>query len=444
MSSEQAEPGEGVARGSAPLFWAQIAGNAGLFAALIAVTRAVGPTGRGTFAFITVAALFAAYVARFGITEATTVFAAQRPHERAVLLANTVLSVTTAAAVAAAVVCGVLLATPRGRPPGVGEAEIAVIGAAMLASSLADAGYMFALGCSRFRFHALVTITASWLYAATMWLTWLTVGLTVVRAAALWVAFQAIKAFVLLAASVRAEGLGRPSRRLLRESASFGLRAWIGSLSTAFNDRIDQVLVALIASEAVLGIYATAVNSFEILLYLAGAAATAMLPLVARVDPALRTERVLRAFRSTALLTLVAAAIAAVVGPPLLPLVFGEPFEASTGPFLLLLPGALGFVALGIFTSALVASSAPGRSSAGPLVSLVLVLALDLLLIPRFGASGAAVAASAALLAGGATALVLYRRRDPFGARDLLVPRRADAGMLRALARPFVRERPAR
>ena len=67
------------------------------------------------------------------------------------------------------------------------------------------------------------------------------------------------------------------------------MRAWIGTLSTAFNERLDQILVALLASEAVLGIYATAVNAFDVLLYLAAAAATAMVPLVARADPALRT-----------------------------------------------------------------------------------------------------------------------------------------------------------
>jgi O-antigen/teichoic acid export membrane protein len=123
----------------------------------------------------------------------------------------------------------------------------------------------------------------------------------------------------------------------------------------------------------------------------------------------------------------------------LFPLVFGSAFERSAGPFLWLLPGALGFVALAIFSNALVASSAPGLSSTGPLVSLALGVALDLVLIPPFGASGAAAAAATGLLAGGATALGLYRRVATFPVSALLVPERRDLELLQALTRPFWR-----
>ena len=56
-----------------------------------------------------------------------------------------------------------------------------------VASGLADAGYMFVLGCSRFRLHALVTATAAWLYAGTMWLLAVTGEITVVHATLIWV-----------------------------------------------------------------------------------------------------------------------------------------------------------------------------------------------------------------------------------------------------------------
>jgi O-antigen/teichoic acid export membrane protein len=132
--------------------------------------------------------------------------------------------------------------------------------------------------------------------------------------------------------------------------------------------------------------------------------------------------------------TLSGVAVAAVVGPPLLVLVFGAPFDASIGPFLWLLPGTIGYVALGIFSSALVASSSPGLSSFGPLVSLGVGVVLDVLLIPPLGAEGAAMAASAALLAGGATALILYRRRASFSVDALIRPRPGDLDVLKALA----------
>jgi O-antigen/teichoic acid export membrane protein len=440
VAADEGQP-ETIAAASAPLFWAQVLGNAGLLVAVVFIARSLGPAGRGTVSFITVTAIVAATVSRVGVTDATTVFAAQRPLVRPTLLANVVLCVSGAALSAALVVCGGLLLAPSLRPAGVGDAELVVMALAMVCSGLADAGYMFVLGCSRFRLHAAVTIAAAWLYAGTIGLVSATTGLTVLRAAGIWVAFQAIKAIVLLAASARAEGVGRPDVRLLAESVAFGAKAWIGTLSTAFNERVDQILVALLASEAALGIYATAVNVFEPLVYLAGATATAILPLAARSHPARRAEHVLGAFRSVSMLTLAGILVAAVAGPPLIPRVFGRDFDPAVEPFLWLLPGALGFVALAIFSNALVAASSPGRSSAGPLVSLALGVVLDLLLIPPHGATGAAVAASAALLAGASVSLALFWLGSPFPLRAVVVPQRRDLGLLRTLTKPPVRRR---
>jgi O-antigen/teichoic acid export membrane protein len=437
---------EAFARGPATLFWAQVLGNAGLLAALIVIARALGPTGRGTIAFIAVTAILSARVTRLGVSDASIVFAAQRPQLRPALLANLVLWVTAAAVVAAAAVAAILVARPSWRPDGIGDPELAILALGILASALVDAGYSFVLGCSRFGVHAAITVATAWLYALAVTTVWVTVDLTVARAALIWVVVQAIKALVLLWVSARTSGLGRPDRALLRESIGFGIRAWVGSLSDALNDRIDQILIAFIATEATLGVYAVAVNAWEILLYLPGAAATAVLPSVARADLTLRVEQVLKAFRSVALITLSGLAVAAVLGPPLLVAVFGAPFDASIAPFLWLLPGTLGYVALGIFSSALVGSSSPGLSSFGPLVSLAVGIALDLVLIPSHGAEGAAIAASAALLAGGATALVLYRTRATFALGALVRPRAGDLDVLKALVgllsrRPRLAER---
>jgi Na+-driven multidrug efflux pump len=87
-----------------------------------------------------------------------------------------------------------------------------------------------------------------------------------------------------------------------------------------------------------------------------------------------------------------------------------------------------------VFTNALAATAAPGRSSLASLVTLVTGVTLDLLLIPPFGASGAAFAATAAFVTGGATAIVLFRLREPFPLGEML-PRPGDVRALVRLAR---------
>jgi O-antigen/teichoic acid export membrane protein len=417
-----------VASGSARLFWAQVVGNAGLFVGLLLIARALGPSGRGTVAFITVMSLLLARIARLGVGEATIVFAAQRPHARPILLANILAFAAIAGSVSGALVCGAL----------------AALGLSVLAAALADAGYKFVAACSRFRLHAFVTITTSWAYAVAIATVWAVFGLTPARAAFAWAAVHVLRALVLFSASALDVGLRPPGLSLLRDSLRFGLRAWVGTLADDLNFRVDQILVAVIASETALGIYAVAVNAYEVLLYLPGGAATALLPLIARSPRELRAERTLHAFRSVALITGASVVVAALLGPALLPAAFGSRFEDSVVPFLLLLPGVLGAVFLAIFTTALIASSAPGLSSLGPLASLSVGLALDFALIPRFGASGAAAAASAAFFAGGVTALLAYRTREHFDWRALVLPRRGDLDILRALVSALPRRRPTR
>ena len=291
-------------RGSALLFWAQIVGNAGLFVGLLLVTRALGPSGRGTVAFITVTALVTAWIARLGVTEATVVFAAQRPEARPVLLSNSLAFSTAAGLAGAAVVCGTLWWAPALRPAGVGTAELAILAICIIAACLADAGYRFLLGCSRFRAHALVTAITSWIYPVLVVILWAVLGLTVALAALVWASTQGLRALLLFSLAARREGgFGRPSRRVLRESISFGVRAWVGTLADSLGFRIDQILIALIASEAALGFYVVAVNLSEMLLYFPGAVSTALLPLAARSDAGSRLGQTLRAFRSASVVT---------------------------------------------------------------------------------------------------------------------------------------------
>jgi O-antigen/teichoic acid export membrane protein len=438
-----ARAGDSLATGSASLFWAKIAGNGGYFVAVLFVARGLGPAGRGTVAFITVTALVVAHVASLGVGEATTVLSARRPSLRPVLRSNA-LAFFLGSGLFSAVLAFAVLLLSGVEPAGVGTAELVILGLGILACAAGEAGYFLLLGEERIRQIAYVTGCSSWVYAALVLALWAGNGLTVGRAALAWTVTEGFRAAVLISLSSRRTVLGRPSWRLLVEEIGFGIRLWVGSLARFLNFRTDQILMGFLASEAALGFYAVAVNTSEVLLYLPSSAATALLPLIARMEPARRGEQTLRAFRSVVFVTAAGVGAAALLGPVLLPAIFGEAFDESVVPFLWLLPGALGFAGSAVFSNALAGSSSPGLSSLGPIVSLVVGIVLDVALIPRFEATGAAAAASAAFLAGGVTALVTYRRVSPFTWRALLVPRRGDLDLLRALAGPLLKARPRR
>ena len=420
-----------VAHGSVLFFASSIVGAAGFFVAALVLARALGPSGRGSVAFITVTALVVARVAKVGLGQATSVLAAQRPGARPMLLSNLLaFSLATSLVVGGLVVGG--LHALGAEPVGDSRTQSAILMAGIVAASLVDDNFL--IGCGRLREAAAISAGGGWLYAASLAVAIATVGLSVDAAVIAWVAAHLTWAVVLAVVGLRTAGLGPPSPRLLAESVRFGARAWLGSASLFLNARLDQILVGLIASDVALGLYAVAVNGAEILLFLPTAIATSLLPAVARDAALTSVERTLRTFRAAAILTLASIVGAAALGWLAIPLVFGSDFGDSVGPFMWLLPGALGYTALSIFSNALLASSAPGSSSFGSSAALGAGLALDLALIPAFGASGAAAAASAAFIVGGATVAILYRKRTTGFGWDELAPTFDDVRFLRLVA----------
>ena len=408
---------------------------------MLLLARVLGPRDRGIIAFVTVTALVTSQLANLGVTEATSVMAARSPSLRPVLLANVTLVTLAGAAAVGVCIAALLDLLPGVRPAGTGGVMLLILVAATTGAASAAAGYAFLQGTSRFGPYARVQASSAWVYAAALAVLQLTVGLTVVRAAVVWTLAQGLSGLVLLVAAASEVGVARPDFGVLRKSVHFGVRAWIGSLSHLLNARTDQIITGIISTEATLGIYAVAVNSGELLYYLASAAATALLPAVVASDPTIRVERTLRVYRALALLTLIGMVAAAALGPVMLPLVFGPRYRPAVGPFLILVPSAIGYATMGLFSRAALGSLAPVRASLGPLAALVIQTALDLILIPRSGASGAAIAATAGLFVGGAVSVSLYRSHSSFAWR-LLLPRRRDLGELRELARRLVR-RPA-
>jgi O-antigen/teichoic acid export membrane protein len=422
------------------LLTGNIVASAGFLAAVLLLARGLPPAERGTIAFITVSAQVVARIAGIGTPQAAAVLAARRPAERPVLLVSAAAFVSSVAALFALVACGGLWLVDDLIPSGVGSVELLLLGAGVLAVALSEAGYGFLIGCSRFRQHMAIQMAVPWTYALLLAVVYAGAGLTVTRAALVWTTAMGAGAVLLAFACLRGIGIARPEVRVLVRSIRFGLRAWVGSLASFLNLRADQVLMGFLATEASLGVYAVAVNGAEVLQFLPAALGLALVPAIAVSEATRRTERTLAVFRMVSLVTLPLIVLAAALGPTVLPAVFGSAYEESVGPFIWLLPGTLGFVAVTVLSNALLGSGSPGTASLPPLAALVVGIALDLILIPRYEATGAAIAATIAPLVGGMVAFLIFRARSRFAWRSVL-PRRSDAVALRRLVSDVVGSR---
>lgn len=420
-----------LASSSALFLGGKLVANIGYFVGVSIVARALGPSGRGTVAFVTVSTLLVATVASLGVGAAAVVFIPKRPELRGRLYTSGVLFVAVSSLVIGTLVIGTMIALGA-EPTGVSAALFAVCIPAAAALALMDLGlsYMVAVGRT---FDFTITIAvAPWIYPGMLALVAAFATVNVGATVAVWFVASAASGVLALLISRRALGAGPFDRALLAEVVPFGFRAWLGGLAGSLNFRIDQMLMGFLATEAALGIYAVAVNVSEVVLYIPSVVGVLLVPLVARTESGARDDAVARVFRLSLLVTLGTSLVGAIVGVVLIPAWFGSAYDGSVRPFLLLLPGSLGFVAMRLFSNALLGSSRPGRSSLAPVVALALGVVLDLALIPPYGASGAAIAASGALVAGGVAAIFIYYRPSRIDLREI-VPRPSDLTDLAAI-----------
>jgi O-antigen/teichoic acid export membrane protein len=192
--------------------------------------------------------------------------------------------------------------------------------------------------------------------------------------------------------------LGRPDGRLAREISSYGMRGQIGGLITLLNLRLDFAFLGAMAGPAVLGTYAVA-SKYAELLRLPGTALTwVCYPHLAGCPADEASTRARRYLRPALLTVLLPAVPAFLLAGPVISLLYGARFAEAVPQARVLLAGMLLAGAAGVASAYLYARGRPGANSLVLGAGLAATVVLDLLLIPAYGALGAAWASTTAYL----------------------------------------------
>lgn len=210
----------------------------------------------------------------------------------------------------------------------------------------------------------------------------------------------------------------RPDPRLARSIASYGIRGQVGGLLTLLNARLDFAILAAWSGPAVLGSYAVASKYAELLRLPSLALTWIAYPRLAKLDAATAARRAVAMARPALVAVALAAVPVFVLAGPVTRLLYGEGFDSAVLPAHVLIAGMVLSGGAGAASGYLYSRGRPGLNSTVLAVGLGLTVVLDLLLIPRHGALGAAVAsATAYLVCDAVLVLVLVRMgrkaRDP-------------------------------
>jgi len=217
--------------------------------------------------------------------------------------------------------------------------------------------------------------------------------------------------------SNREEGLHAPLR--LSQGLPFLLLAGTYYLGS----RIDLIMLGFGSDARDLGIYTVASRSAELLTFVSMASVTAMAPSFARlhaVGDKEQLQSLVKALgRRLVLLTLPPALIMFLFAPQLLPLLYGNHYADGAIVLRILVVAQL-IAVLGGPSGALLNMSGHERSHLfGILAGVLLNVVLNCILVPRYGAVGAAAATCCSVLL--SRSLLLWQVRRKLGVRPTVV-----------------------
>ena len=230
--------------------------------------------------------------------------------------------------------------------------------------------------------------------------------------------------------------LGRaPSSALMVEELRFGTRALPGAVAERLQFRADSFLINIILGVRETGIYSVTSGLAETLWYVPNALGTVMFSRA--VDPKADAGRIASVLTRTTLAVALATAVPTFIfGPRLVRFVYGAQFADAGVALRLILPGIVAYSVVAILSRYITGRGKPGTGTLILIAGLVVNVAINLWLIPRYGIDGAAVASSVSYLLTALLTLIVFHRLSGRGWIETLVIRRSDLvallGALRA------------
>lgn len=409
--SEAVAAGRSVRANAAAVAVAQLASKAAAFVALVVIARAVSIEDFGRYTLATALVALLSPLADLGTDLHVTRLAARAPGDRAGLLGAS-LSLKLATSLLLVAVAGAVALVLRYAAP----VPLLVVLAGVTAAATSVSGSWFAVlrAARRMDREAAGTVVSRLLFlAATLAALALGGGIVPVtgaQAAAALLALVPVMAFARGAApAALLAGARARWGELVRGGAPFLFTAVV--VTVYF--RLDTVMLSLMRGERSTGIYGACANLLFASLLLSQALVTAIFPVVAEAGT-LADARARTVMRRALALSLAAslplALGAAAFAGPGLELFYGAGFREGAPALVLLACTAPVLFTTNLFGHALAATGLQRDVLVISSVNALVNIGLNLVLIPRFDAAGAALATLVTELAGLAMFAVRLRR----------------------------------
>lgn len=229
------------------------------------------------------------------------------------------------------------------------------------------------------------------------------------------------------------------SRELTRSAFTFGVQGYMANFLSFLNLRLDLLLVNLFLEPLHVGYYSIAVMVAEKMWYIPDALAVVLHPRVAHGSEEEANRDTAKISRQTILLVSLGCIVILLTGRFLIELFYSERFLPAVSPLMLLLPGILSAGLARVVSSDLLARGYPRINMWAGLVALVSNVALNIVLIPRMGVGGAALATTVSYSVHALVLISVFVRITGVTPGALLLPRVDDIRLLLRSIRKVLR-----
>jgi len=216
------------------------------------------------------------------------------------------------------------------------------------------------------------------------------------------------------------------NRALFKNALSYGGKIYLGNIAQFLNYRLDMLLIAIFLIPASVGLYSIAVEIVEKLWLIPMAAATVLFPRVSSLKDSQVNFLTPRVCRHTLFIITVISLGLVILAYPLIKIFFGSAFLPSLTPLLILLPGIVAFSGARVLLADLSGRGKPEIGMRAAFISLAINIPLNILLIPRWGISGAAFASTIAYILATLIIIIAFAKISKRSFSEILLVKKRD------------------
>jgi len=405
------------------------------FGTRVIIGRTIGPSGNGIYALVVLTASWLTLFCNLGLDVSYVYFAASHRYTVRKLNSHSLLAGTVIGIAGGAASLPILMALSSSLLRGLEFPHLLIVVLSLPSGLLLAYWIKIILGMERLVAYNLVNLIR---FAALLVL--VSFGMLVLKAdvyAAIlaWVLSTLIALALCFIILKRLAGFSIEfDKDLNKEALIFGLKSYVANLATAFSYRADIFLVNAFLDVTSVGWYSISVSIAELIWYIPNAVSTALFPRVSRIGSEQANRMTPVVARNLFVVILVIGVGISVATPYMIDLLFPKGDFAPVVPALWwLMPGVIANGSAKVIFADLTGRGKPIYATYTATIGMVVTLLADVLLIPRTGINGAALASSIGYSAAALTGLIWYYKETGIKWSEMLVPSHQDLVFYRRL-----------